>query len=37
VELADGTWVTGFIAEGYAASIGKDISEFGSWRKYKAS
>jgi allophanate hydrolase len=37
VETSDGDWVTGFIAEGYAEKIGKDISEFQSWRKYKAA
>lgn len=36
VETVDGREMTGFIAEGYAASLGKDISEFGSWRKYQA-
>ncbi|MCF2947975.1 allophanate hydrolase [Paraglaciecola aquimarina] len=34
VELASGEVVTGFIAEGYAAEIGTDISEFGGWRGY---
>lgn len=33
VELTDGRWLTGFIAEGYAAN-GKDISHFGGWRAY---
>ncbi len=37
VELASGEYVTGFIAEGYAEDLGKDISKFGGWRKYKAS
>ncbi|TYK66629.1 allophanate hydrolase [Colwellia echini] len=35
VELADGRWLTGFIAEGHAAA-GNNISSFGSWRAYKA-
>ncbi|WP_016954083.1 allophanate hydrolase [Catenovulum agarivorans] len=36
VELADGRFVSGFIAESTAQS-GKNISEFASWRKYKQS
>ncbi|WAJ70185.1 allophanate hydrolase [Catenovulum adriaticum] len=36
VELADGRFVSGFIAESTAQS-GENISEFGSWRKYMAS
>ncbi|MCU4675207.1 allophanate hydrolase [Catenovulum sp. 2E275] len=36
VELANGQFVSGFIAESTAQS-GKNISEFGSWRKYIAS
>lgn len=36
VETIEGEWVTGFIAEGYAADIGSDISEFGGWRNYIA-
>lgn len=35
VELASGEILTGFIAEGYSAEIGTDISEFGGWRAYK--
>jgi len=35
VELNDGRWLTGFIAES-VASLEKNISEFGSWRKYKS-
>lgn len=34
VELTSGEFITGFIAEGYAQSLGKDISEYGSWRIY---
>jgi allophanate hydrolase len=34
VELSDGRWLTGFIAES-VASLEKNISEFGSWRNYK--
>ncbi|WP_067703523.1 allophanate hydrolase [Nocardia jejuensis] len=32
VELADGTWRTGFSCAGAAAETGKDISEYGGWR-----
>lgn len=35
VELIDGRWLTGFIAEGQAAE-GENISAYGSWRVYKA-
>jgi allophanate hydrolase len=34
VELGNGTQVSGFICEGYAASGAVDISEFGGWRGY---
>ena len=34
VELADGTWVKGFICEAYALENATDISHFGSWRDY---
>ncbi|MEM9398726.1 MAG: allophanate hydrolase [Verrucomicrobiota bacterium] len=37
LELADGTWVSGFICEGHAIVDAKDITEFGSWRHYMAS
>jgi allophanate hydrolase len=37
VELASGEYVTGFIAEGYAAELGDDISKFGGWRAYQGS
>ncbi|MDU0353948.1 allophanate hydrolase [Paraglaciecola aquimarina] len=37
VELETGDILTGFIAEGYAAEIGTDISEFGGWRGYCAA
>ncbi|WP_017443969.1 allophanate hydrolase [Gayadomonas joobiniege] len=36
VELADGRWETGFIAEATAAT-GNNISKYGSWRKYQAA
>ncbi len=32
IELADGTWHTGFSCAGAAAESAKDISEYGSWR-----
>lgn len=35
LELADGRWLTGFIAEGYAANIGQNISEYSGWRAYQ--
>ncbi len=34
VELADGTWVKGFICEAYALEDATDISHFGGWRDY---
>jgi allophanate hydrolase len=34
LELADGRWLTGFIAEGYAME-GNNISNYGGWREYK--
>ena len=34
VQLADGTWVKGFICEGYALEDATDISHFGGWRHY---
>jgi allophanate hydrolase len=34
IELENGTWVTGFICEGYAALGATDISSFGGWRTY---
>jgi len=37
VELADGTWVTGFVCEPYGVESGVDISEFGGWRAWLAS
>ncbi len=37
VALEDGTWVSGFICEGYASARGRDISSLGGWRAYLAS
>ena len=34
VELSDGSWVKGFICEGYALAEATDISHFGGWRDY---
>ncbi len=34
VELASGDYVTGFIAESYAKTLGRDISDFKGWRNY---
>lgn len=34
VELADGTQVTGFICEGIVSETAKDITSYGSWRKW---
>jgi len=37
VELADGTWVKGFLSEAYSLEGARDITEFGGWRRYLAS
>jgi allophanate hydrolase len=37
VELADGTWVNGFICEGYALQDALDVTRHGGWRAYLAS
>lgn len=37
VELADGSWVTGFICEGHALDAAQDVTEHGGWRAYVAS
>ncbi|MDO8693181.1 MAG: allophanate hydrolase, partial [Sheuella sp.] len=34
VELADGTWVKGFICEPWAIAQAQDISQLGGWRAY---
>ncbi|UNT60556.1 allophanate hydrolase [Acinetobacter sp. ASP199] len=34
VQLIDGTWVKGFICEGYALEDATDISHFGGWRAF---
>ncbi|WP_417698396.1 allophanate hydrolase [Psychromonas sp.] len=37
IQLADGSWVTSFICEGYAIESAKDITEFGGWEGYMAT
>lgn len=37
VELADGSWIMGFVCQGYALAGARDISHFGGWRAYVAS
>ena len=37
VELADGSWVTGFICEGFAFDAAQDVTPFGGWRAYMQS
>ena len=37
VQLTDGTWVKGFICEGYALEDATDISHFGGWREFMKS
>jgi allophanate hydrolase len=37
VELADGTWVKGFICEGHALAGAQDVTSHGGWRAYVAS
>ena len=37
LQLADGSWVKGFICEGYALADATDISHFGGWRDYVQS
>ncbi|MCW5261814.1 allophanate hydrolase [Verminephrobacter eiseniae] len=37
VELADGSWATGFICEGYALQAAQDITGHGGWRAYLAA
>ncbi len=34
VELADGSWVTGFICEGFALDAALDVTTHGGWRAY---
>jgi allophanate hydrolase len=36
VELADGSWETGFICEGFATAGAEDITALGGWRAYLA-
>lgn len=37
IELADGSWVKGFICEPYMLESATDISLFGGWRRYSES
>lgn len=37
VELADGSWETGFICEAYGLAGAADITRFGGWRAYMTS
>ena len=37
LELADGTWVTGFVCEGYALDAALDVTAHGGWRAYIGS
>ena len=37
LELADGTWVTGFVCECYALDTALDVTTFGGWSAYMAS
>ncbi|MBB6343278.1 allophanate hydrolase [Pseudomonas fluvialis] len=37
VQLADGSWETGFICEGYGLAGASDITAFGGWRAWLAS
>ena len=37
VELADGSWVTGFICEGFALDAALDVTGHGGWRAYLQS
>jgi allophanate hydrolase len=35
--VADGSTVQGFVCEGYATAVARDITEFGGWRAYLES
>ena len=37
LELVDGSWVTGFICEGFAFDAAQDVTPFGGWRAYMQS
>lgn len=34
LQLADGSWVQGFLCENYATADAEDITQFGGWRGY---
>ncbi len=35
VELADGSWVHGFVGDAHASTGARDITAFGGWRRYR--
>ena len=37
VELADGTWVSGFVCESGGLAAATDITRFGGWRAWRAA
>ncbi len=37
LELADGSWVQGFLCESYAVEHAQDITSYGGWRQFLAS
>jgi allophanate hydrolase len=37
IELADGSWVSGFVCEPVGLAGAEDITHFGGWRAYLAS
>ncbi|MFT9294785.1 MAG: allophanate hydrolase [Acetobacter orientalis] len=37
VELADGSWETGFVCDGYAIATAEDITSWGGWRAWLGS
>jgi allophanate hydrolase len=34
LELADGRWVHGFVCEGHALAVARDVTSFGGWRAF---
>jgi allophanate hydrolase len=36
IELADGTWVNGFVCEAHAVAGAEDITAYGGWRAWLA-
>jgi allophanate hydrolase len=37
LELADGSWCSGFVCEGYAVADAEEITSLGGWRQYLLS